>query len=185
VYIKALKDEILDQILVDISSPLYVIGASGCSTVYVLTLFDKQDVIVNRIEKLPVLRGADIKLDINPATFDRMVASALETINVQVRVWNGAVSRNELLAFKNAYVSVMGGTTMIHIDEIGGGVELTALLTNELTITIGVGADDLVAGLDFPAGYLKASVMLEMDWVKITDDELKTYAVEQLYTEMP
>jgi hypothetical protein len=183
VYIKALKDEIMDMILVEIATPLYVIGAGGCSTVQVLTLFDKQDVIVNKIEKLPVLRGVDIKYELNPAILDKMVASALETINFVVRIWNGAVARNELIATTNGYMSIMGGTSMLHIEQISA-LEIIALLSSEITITIGLGADDLVAGLDFPAGYVKANVILEMDWVKITDEELKTYAVEQLYTEM-
>lgn len=182
VYIKALKKEINDMVYELLSNPLAVIGSAGVSAVTTLTLFDRQDVIVNRIEKLPVLTGADIKFDINPATFDKMVASALETINFVVRIWNGAVARDELIATVNGYMSVMGGTTSIHIEEISG-LDITTLLSSELTLTIGLGYDDLVAGADFPAGYIQARVIMELDWVPVTTEELKTYAVEQLYTE--
>lgn len=185
VYIKALKNEILDTQEILIQSPLYVIGAAAAALTTQVVLFEREDVIVNRIEKLPVLKGLAVSFGINPAIYDGMLASALETVSLTIRIYNGPLARNDLIKAKNIFVSVQtagAGAVSIFVEPLDD-LEITVLMASEMNIVVDLGSDDVVAGANLPAGYINARVIAEFDWVKISADELKDYAVEQLYTQ--
>lgn len=186
VYIKALKDEILDSYAETIASPLYAIGATSANSSTTITLFEKEDVIVNRIEKLPVLKGLAINFHTTPSIFDAMIASALENVQLIVRVYNGTEVRDDLIKQKSFFASVQtagAGAVMLFV-EAADDLEITTLLSNTITVRLDLGSDDTVAGANFAADTISVRIIAEIDWVKVTKEELSEYAVEQLYVAM-
>lgn len=180
VYIKALKDEIVDNEYDTISNAILNVGAAGGDRVRVITLFDKQDVLINKIEKLPVLVGIQINFSFGAELNDRLVAGAVENMRAEIRIYNGEADLENLIVSKNAYMTNGGGVFMIFVDS-DPTKKICNLLGHQITELLYVYIDDVVAGAAIPADLIKADIIYDINWVKITADELKDYAVEQLY----
>lgn len=183
VYIKSIQEEIIDPISHFLASPETAIGAGGSASTETITLFDKQDVLINKIEKLPVLRGIQLNMRFNESIADAMIASASEGVRCNIIIYNGSVDAKNMLYTKNALISVIGGVLTIWVDA-DSQQRICYLLSDELVLVITLEHDDLVAGAAFPAGYVAGQISFDIDWVKVTEAELKQYAVEMLYASM-
>lgn len=184
VYIKALKEELQDIEMYDLENTEIAIGVTAVAVDYNYQLFDKSDVIINKIEKLPVLRGIEVEIYIVPSVVDRLIASGGEALSVEINVWNGDAADENLLFAKQLHYSNVSSGAAIKETPSSAQRKICYLLTDTLILEGVFSLDDVCAGAAFVANNVVCKFMLDIDWVKVTSEELKEYAIEQLYVNM-
>jgi hypothetical protein len=187
VKLKALDKEISHLTKLIVGNPNIAIGVIGATSHTEFEMFDKSDILINKIEKLPVMLSAKLTIECNAVLGESLVAAAIETIAVRVILFNANEANEavENIIYQNEFIVNVVGTQSFDIFIPDQAEEnFVELLTDTLSFQFGITCNDAAGGAALAPDSIYAVLMTEINWIKVSEAELKEYALEHLYVNM-
>lgn len=143
-------------------------------------IWDPRDLLTQKMDKLPILIGLRINPVIGGAVAVSMEAAGIAQFVSLLSVYNGEVEAENLIASSMCAVSqVSAKITAIDIEPFVDNYNQPILLNEKIEVRNNVSSNTAAVGADFTAGA-KFELLLEYDFMRVSEKELNQYLTEKL-----
>lgn len=160
-----------------------LIGASSETQHVEIELYQKSLVLTEKWDKLPVLE----KINMNPAPAvtiaSGMEASGLNVMNASVGIYNceyDDIDEDHLIDSYSLIISQDTGVLYVfNLDHKEADFNIP--LRNKITLVFEMFGNQNVAGTNLPAALLRMNFFFNIDWRKMSAEELKNWILKEVF----
>lgn len=187
VYLKNLKQELTHLTQFAVFNPAMAVTVVSVQGTTEFQIFDKSDVIINKIEKLPVMTSIKLIASLAAALAEQMSVSGVEVLTVGIAVHNAnaaQIAAENLIYRNNLIINLVGAANMYLWQSDVSEEHFSELLTDTISVRIDIAGNDAVGVAEIQVAQIGMVLCTEINWVKVSEQELKEYALEHLYVNM-
>jgi len=170
---------------VSIPSPEIAVGVSLIQGYVELELYQKNLVIMSKLDKLPVLEKLNFFPHLNALTPVTMNNSGVTFGKFSVIVYNceyDDIDDDHRIAEIQMYVSQSGGVVQC-VDMEVAELDYNIPLRNKITFAYELSFEANVTTVAFTLGRLNLNAYLNIDYVKVTNAQLQDWVLKEVFLE--
>lgn len=181
------KGTIMDEFdsirLISILNNSISIGANVNSKDVELELYDKNLVLTEKWDKLPVLEKIDMCEVVSAAVASNILASGRLVATCQLSIYNcesDDIDDDHKIA--TAFIAVGQNAGILYSMTVAmPEQDFNIPLRNKITLRMVTTLNDVAAGAAFAAGNIGFDAYFNIDWVKYTPDQLKEWILKEIF----
>lgn len=168
-----------------ISNPEMAIAIAEIENYLEIELYDKRDILINKIEKLPVLENLFVSMSVSQRIAPQMQGGGVVGLSGVLKIYNceyDDISDDNLIACGTIYCSQTGATAYtIQWQDIQEDFNIP--LRNKITLVLNTRVNQVIAAAVLVADLITFNVFMSIDYRKVSQNELRDWLITEMYVD--